>query len=157
MSTINTIETCKEQENTYRFDGLTHNDFNRLGEILRDYSVALEKPVAVEVAIGDLVVFRYIPQGRGIYESKWLQAKRNSVMAFGVSSLHTQFKMTGKGLSQAKDFSALDPGQYAVSGGGFPIKSTSGLLLGSICVSGLSGEEDHQILVQALEQFSAER
>lgn len=147
------LKQCTEQEEKYRFTELTHNDICKLGEYLKDISITLEKPVAVEAALGDFVVYRYYPQGRGINEEAWIAGKRNTVMAFGISSKHAMLKMMNKGLTQSSHFTALDPGKFALSGGGFPLKLKNGLLAGSICVSGLKDDEDHRILVQALQRF----
>ena len=40
--------------------------------------------------------------------------------------------------------------EYGLSGGSFPILLESGLCIGSITVSGLKGEEDHQIVASAI-------
>ena len=52
----------------------------------------------------------------------------------------------GKTLEEA-GLSSVD---YGFSGGSFPIILESGICVGSITVSGLSGEEDHAVVVAAL-------
>jgi uncharacterized protein (UPF0303 family) len=47
----------------------------------------------------------------------------------------------------------LDPADYAWGGGGYPVRVKNTGLVGSICVSGLKGEEDHQIIVDALRAY----
>lgn len=146
------LQICMNQEEKYKFKDITQEDICQLGEYLKEISLKLEKPVAVEAALGNFVVYRFYPEGRGLNEETWIAAKRNTVMAYGVSSLHVMLKMMNKGLAQSNTFSALDPGKFALSGGGFPLKLKNNLLIGSICVSGLKGEEDHMILIQALER-----
>lgn len=145
------LHMCIEQEEKFQFDEISHGDICKLGEYLKEISLKLEKPVAVEAAVGNFVVYRFYPEGRGINEEAWIAAKRNTVMAYGFSSKHVMLKMMNKGLKPSNSFSALDPGKFALSGGGFPLKLRNGLLVGSICVSGLKDDEDHQILIQALE------
>lgn len=144
---------CKEQEERYKFDELTHKDICQLGEYLKEISLELEKPVAIEAALGDFVVYRFYPEGRGIHEEVWISGKRNTVTAFGISSKHVMLKMINKGLAQSRSFSDLEPGKFALSGGGFPLKLKNGLLVGSICSSGLSDDEDHMVLIKALDRY----
>ena len=42
---------------------------------------------------------------------------------------------------------------YALEGGAFPILLSSGLGIGSIAVSGMPSEEDHQSICSALSEF----
>lgn len=149
------LQQCIEEEETYQFEEITQKDICKLGEYLKEISLKLDKPVAVEADLGNFVVYRFYPEGRGLSEETWIAAKRNTVKAYGLSSLHVMLKMMNKGLTQSNTFSALDPGKFALSGGGFPLKLKNGLLIGSICVSGLKSEEDHMILIQALKRYFA--
>jgi uncharacterized protein (UPF0303 family) len=47
----------------------------------------------------------------------------------------------------------LSRDDYAWGGGGYPILIKNTGVVGSIAVSGLSGDEDHQIIVDALVEF----
>ncbi|WP_145407586.1 heme-binding protein [Paenibacillus xylanexedens] len=143
----------KEQEAKYQFDQLTQQDICQLGEYLKEISMKQEKPVAVEAALGNFVVFRFYPEGRGIFEETWIAGKRNTVMAFGISSKHAMLKMMDKGLKAGHSFSDLDPGAFVLSGGGFPLKLQNGLLVGSLCVSGLHDDVDHNLLIEALDRY----
>ncbi|OKP94240.1 heme-binding protein [Paenibacillus sp. P46E] len=147
------LQMCKEQEDKYKFEEITQQDICQLGEYLKGISLQLDRPVAIEAALGNFVVFRFYPEGRGIHEETWIAGKRNTVMAFGLSSKHMMLKMLGKGLTQSHTFAALDPGKFALSGGGFPLKLKNGLLVGSICASGLRDDDDHNVLIQALDKF----
>ncbi|WP_310135722.1 heme-binding protein [Paenibacillus amylolyticus] len=144
---------CKEQEAKYRFEELRQQDICQIGEYLKEISMKQEKPVAVEAALGNFVVFRFYPEGRGIYEETWISGKRNTVTAFGISSKHAMLKMIDKGLKPGHSFSDLDPGRFVLSGGGFPLKLKNGLLVGSLCVSGLHNDVDHNLVIEALDRY----
>lgn len=47
----------------------------------------------------------------------------------------------------------MDPFEMSVFGGGFPIVLEDSDLIGSVCVSGLAGWEDHAVIVKVLEDF----
>lgn len=82
----------------------------------------------------------------------WVRRKSNTVQRFGLSS----FLVGRQRLLKGKDLDGLGP-DYAAHGGGFPIRInrlTAGPA-GVIVVSGLKQEDDHQLIVTALEKFSA--
>ena len=54
-----------------------------------------------------------------------------------------------EGKDLQKDY-RLSPDKYAFHGGGFPIRLKSTGLIGTICVSGLPQEQDHQMIVDVL-------
>ena len=51
----------------------------------------------------------------------------------------------------------LSEENFAIHGGGFPIKNAENLLYGMIVVSGLPQIEDHKIAIQILEKVKNER
>ncbi len=51
------------------------------------------------------------------------------------------------------DFYSLDPFDYALHGGAFPIAIKGSVVIGVITVSGLAQEEDHGLIVEAFTKF----
>ncbi|EPQ29097.1 uncharacterized protein PFL1_03386 [Pseudozyma flocculosa PF-1] len=77
----------------------------------------------------------------------WIQRKVNTVRRFGKSSFLVGRTLLAKG----RDLDYLGP-EYAAHGGAFPIHirgNTTGAI-GAIAVSGLSQEEDHRLVVDAI-------
>lgn len=96
---------------------------------------------------------------------EWVRRKRNAVLRWGLSSWGLRRKIIGSHNSAesleeyfARKFALKSsngiPEDYAIHGGGFPIrvKGVDGIV-GVIVVSGLKQEHDHQVIVEVLKDF----
>ncbi len=108
--------------------------------------------IATEIIFNGLVVFKHSMRGTSARHDIWLKRKANTVTL----SLNSSY-LFGELLAQ--DGKTLDDGlhlsydDYAVLGGGFPLIIAGVGVVGSICVSGLPHEEDHALVVEALELY----
>ncbi|KAJ7485523.1 hypothetical protein FB451DRAFT_1230145 [Mycena latifolia] len=85
----------------------------------------------------------------------WVSRKRTTVLRWGRSSWYMHNKMQGdEAKFAAKYMLGETAGQYAIHGGGFPVrvKGVEGIV-GVIVVSGLKQEWDHQIIVETVEKY----
>lgn len=139
------------EEAELRFDQFNRSDALALGlrliELARDYP----EPVAVEITVNGLVVFRHFTDGSLADSELWLDRKRRTVNMFAMSSLRFMYRleMYGQTLEDRK----LDPNEYAAGGGGFPIVLRNAGLIGSICVSGMAHTDDHKVIVDAIKSY----
>lgn len=109
-------------------------------------------PIAIEITINCLVVFRYFAEGSVADSEFWLTRKRNSVNLMSMSSLRFLYWLGDFGATI--EDRKLDPNDYAAGGGGFPIRLKGTGVVGSICVSGLPNHlDDHQLIVDTLTEF----
>ncbi len=143
------FKTFRAQEEALTFDAFSRADALAVGLKMIDLAKAYPDPVAVEITINGLVVFRHFMDGALLDSELWLERKRNSVELMAMSSLRFRswLEMYGKTLEDRK----LDPADYAAGGGGFPILLKGTGMIGSVCISGLPNDlDDHQIVVEAL-------
>ena len=147
-------EFCLEQENRLIFEHFTRTDALELGLKLHENNAKFGDPVAIEITVNGLAVFRYFPEGTIADSELWLARKCRSVQLMEMSSLRFLgwLEMNGETLSDRK----LNPNDYAAGGGGFPIRVKGVGVIGSICVSGLPHEQDHQLIVDTLQEFLAD-
>ena len=118
------ISMCAEQEEKFQFEHFSREDALKIG--LKLHENAKEQPVAVEITVNGLVVFRYFAEG----------AKPEDA---------------GETFADRK----LDPNEYA-AGGGFPIRLRGTGVIGSICVSGYPDHvDDHQLIINTLAEYFA--
>ncbi|EXJ78528.1 hypothetical protein A1O1_08929 [Capronia coronata CBS 617.96] len=85
----------------------------------------------------------------------WVARKRKTVQRWGVSSWFMHNKMQGDEAAFKTRYALGETaGEYAIHGGGMPVrvKGVEGIV-GVIVVSGLKSWEDHQVIVDALEEF----
>ena len=148
------LAMCEEQEERLQFAHFSRADALELGLKLYENAKKQPVPVAIEITVNGLVVFRYFPDGALPDSELWLARKRNSVALMEMSSLHflAWLEQNGETLESRK----LPPNEYAAGGGGFPIRVRGTGVIGSICVSGLPDHmEDHRLVVETLTEALA--
>jgi len=84
----------------------------------------------------------------------WIRRKRNVVLRFGFSTwaAHNMFDKGDEDKFKARFQLGEQAGEYAIHGGGFPVRvhAVEGPIA-AIVVSGLAQEEDHQVVVECLQ------
>jgi len=150
------VRTALEQEKMLRFERFTNEDAWELGCFL--VRCAREAGVAMAVAIRKLngnVVFQYCSEGTTLSNEKWMRRKFHTVQLTEGCSLRAWASSILKGQDLAAQ--GLDPLDYALCGGGFPIRLVTGELAGVVTVSNLPHLEDHAFLVSALARYLGAR
>lgn len=79
------ISMCAEQEEKFQFEHFSREDALKIG--LKLHENAKKQPVAVEITVNGLVVFRYFAEGAKPDSELWLARKRNAVDLMETSSL----------------------------------------------------------------------
>ncbi|KIW72136.1 hypothetical protein PV04_00356 [Phialophora macrospora] len=87
----------------------------------------------------------------------WVARKRKTVQRWCVSTWFMHNKFQGDEAEFARKYAlgmGPEAGSYAIHGGGVPVrvKGVEGIV-GVVVVSGLKQEEDHMVVVEALEEF----
>ena len=109
------------------------------------------KPIAMQAVLDGFDILRYFMPGTGAKNAFWMTKKYNTVCKAGVSSLTAAVE---KALSQCTPADwQCDEDQYALCGGGFPIRIRSQGIVGVYCISGLPHLDDHRVLTTALAQY----
>lgn len=143
------LAQCEQEEERLQFTSFSRADALALGLRLVEDAKAFPDPVAVEITVNGLVVFRYFPDGARLDSELWLARKRRSVELMDMSSLHflAWLEANGETLESRK----LPADDYAAGGGGFPIRVRGTGMIGSVCVSGLPDHrDDHRLVTGAL-------
>ncbi|MDD2534259.1 MAG: heme-binding protein [Eubacteriales bacterium] len=144
----------KAQEDATIFESFSRADALSLGLKMLDAAKHYPDPVAVEIVINGLVVFRHFTDGSVLDSEMWLLRKRNSVELMAMSSLRFNAWLSEGG--RTLESRHLNSELYAACGGGFPILLKNTGMIGSICISGLPSDlDDHQVILDALQAFRA--
>jgi uncharacterized protein (UPF0303 family) len=120
-----------------------------------------DSPAVVNIALANSqsVIFHAASRSGILPDNDtWVARKRNTVLRWGVSSWALNNKYKGdEGAFAAKFALGTRAGEFAIHGGGFPVrvKGVEGVVA-VIVVSGLKQNQDHQVVVEALEKFSKE-
>lgn len=146
------IKEIEEEEAILQFDHFSYDDAWDLGNVM--VNTAREKKVSVsfEININGFTVFRYAFPGTTLHNEKWMLRKRNMVNTIQKSSIQAGYllEQAGEKLGENWHLSHMD---YADLGGGFPIVIKGTGIIGTACVSGLSHEEDHELIVECIRRY----
>jgi len=150
MRSTYSYELCEQQEDELKWGYFTHAHALMLGMGLLDQRAKKHTdPIAIEITLNGLVVYRYFQDGALPDSALWLQRKRNSVELMHMSSLRFGFWLEKN--DETLESRKLPVNDYAVGGGGFPIRIEGTGVVGSICVSGCADSiDDHQLIIDAM-------
>ncbi len=149
-------EQYLEQEQTYLFPAFSREDVWELGCDLVESCKQFDGPLAVEIFVAGVMVFRYYPAGTGAYHEMWLQRKRNTVTLLEKSSMRVAAELAINGQTMEEDLQ-LSLQEYADCGGGFPLRMKDGCIFGFVGASGLADTLDHAALIGGLDRFFRRR
>lgn len=150
------IKACAEQEEQFVFDSFSREDAMELGRLIAE--AARERygaGIASGVVINGVKVFQFVDEGATVHNAEWLDRKILTVTQLGKSSLRVWAEYSDKGITLEDEH--LDPFDFALCGGGFPLTIKGVGVVGAFAASGLTHEEDHQVILDALEKFIAQK
>ena len=98
------LQACIADEQTYQFTSFSHRDAWELGHALVDACEKMGAPLAVEIEINHVIVFRYYPDGTGAYHEQWLRRKRNLVNLLEKSSQRAYYELEVNCEDQERDW-----------------------------------------------------
>lgn len=104
------------------------------------------KNIRIRVVFNNDIVFQYLMDGKA--GDIWLNRKQKTVEMFQHSSYYVFLENQENGTYRQYE----DDESLAICGGGFPI-IVNQKVMGSIIVSGLAHDEDHQLIVETLYHY----
>ena len=146
------LKRLEDQERRLVFTDFSHADAWRLGTVLVTIAAERSLPIAIEITIGEQIVFHVGMPGSSADNDAWLTKKLATVRRFASSTMLLKLR----GEVSGRTYAELDPQKFAVAGGCVPIHTASGAMLGTVAVSGLSQSDDHALVMDALAQFLAD-
>ena len=106
--------------------------------------------IAVKVERLNHTIFLFVDDNLPADKHHWLRRKAKVAKHFEESSLSVKNDLANGNMTLDKTF-ALDEKEYLAKGGAIPVFVKSAGMIAVITVSGLHDEEDHKIIVDALE------
>jgi uncharacterized protein (UPF0303 family) len=153
MEIVTNLEEILAQEASLQFNEFTASTAFEIGLAACMFARAeAGKPVAVHIELDAYPLFTHFMDGTDADNLMWVTVKKNVVKRFGHSSLYVGLECKSRGTTFAAD-SCLDENEFRAEGGSFPIVLREKGRIGTITVSGLTGEEDHAIAVAAIRKF----
>ena len=135
-------------------DHLDHATAWRLGSALVERAQQERLGVTVAIWLGEQRVFHAALPGTSADNDRWVERKARVVRHFGVSSAEVHATYAGDDPERFLRLFALPVELYFPAAGAVPLV-VGGAVAGVLAVSGLSGEEDHDLAVDALRGLGA--
>lgn len=151
------LNTLIAEGESFMFDAFTHSDAWELGHLLHAKLTPDPRPTLINISLANGLTLYQSTTGPGVTpdNERWVSRKRNSVMRWGVSSWlwHCKFEGDEAAFAAKFGFSPEVAGQFAIHGGGVPIrvKGVEGVVA-VVVVSGLKQEEDHGVIVDVVKE-----
>lgn len=120
-----------------------------IGSAIRARALAENLPVVVDIQTWDRPLFYAALPGSSADNANWARRKRNVVRMM----LRSTYGLVLEKQRHDRTFPVghgLDPADYVLAGGGFPIRVAHAGVIGVIAVSGLPERQDHGLVVDAL-------
>jgi len=152
------LEEISQIEASLVLDHFTVEDAWNLGSALRERLLPIPEPVVINISLANQnqTVF-HAGTHSGIMpdNDSWVARKRKTVLRWGVSTWYMHCKFSGDEKVFAEKYGLGNAaGEYAIHGGGVPIrvKGVEGVVA-VVVVSGLKQEQDHSVVVDTIQRL----
>jgi uncharacterized protein (UPF0303 family) len=145
------LKTLLQEEAELKFSVFTNETAYRVGNRIIEKAMRENKSIVVDIRRNGELLFYSRMDGTTSHNDEWVSWKNNVVHHFGHSSyyMHVFLKST----NSTVEASGLNPNDYKAEGGAFPLLLKDEGIVGTITVSGLPGEEDHNMVTSVLREF----
>jgi uncharacterized protein (UPF0303 family) len=131
-------------------------DAMEIGEIAKSFGTQKGLPIAVEVRMGDWIIYHASLPGSTSENQWWIDRKARVVMLKHHSTMYERVSSQERGVDWHKENNLLDE-THAIHGGGLPLITKGEGFVGVLLVSGLPQVEDHLLGVEVLTEFLARK
>ena len=154
MSTTGGLSTdgLLKEEQLLILDSLDVKGAVEIGEIAKSFGVARDLPIAVEVRIGDWIIYHASLPGSTVENQGWIDRKARVVMLKQHSTLFERVSAQERGVDWFKENNQTEA-THAIHGGGLPLITQGDGFVGVLLISGLPQIEDHLLGVKVLTEF----
>ena len=144
------------EEQFFTFDNLSPANALEIGEIAKSLGVLKNLPIAVEIRLGDWIIYHASLPGSTIENQGWIDRKARVVMLKHHSTMYERVSAKERGVDWHKENNLLDE-THAIHGGGLPLITKDQGFVGVLLISGLPQVEDHLLGVEVLTEFLARK
>ena len=127
-----------------------------IGEIAKSLGVLRNLPIALELRLGDWIVYHASLPGSAPENDWWISRKAKTVMLKHHSTMYERVSAEERGVDWHKENNLLDE-THAIHGGGLPLITKNEGFVGVLLISGLPQVEDHLLGVEVLTEFLARK
>jgi uncharacterized protein (UPF0303 family) len=144
-----------EEQIILKLPSLTNSDAVEIGEMATTLGKQRKLPIAIEVRIGDWIVFHASLEGSKPENDWWISRKVSVVMLKHHSTMFERVSAEERGADWHNENGVTDE-THAIHGGAVPLITPTGFV-GILIISGLPQVDDHLFAVEVLTEFLARR
>ena len=127
-----------------------------IGEIGKSIGILKNLPIAIEVRLGDWIIYHASLPGSTAENQWWIDRKARVVLLKHHSTMYERVSAQERGVDWHKENNLLDE-THAIHGGGLPLITKSEGFVGVLLISGLPQVQDHLLGVEVLTEFLARK
>ena len=127
-----------------------------IGEIAKSFGSQRGLPIAVEVRIGDWIIYHASLPGSKSENQWWIDRKARVVLLKHHSTIYERVSAEERGVDWHQENNLLDE-THAIHGGGLPLITKNDGFVGVLLISGLPQVDDHLLGVEVLTEFLARK
>ncbi|MDQ8738300.1 heme-degrading domain-containing protein [Paenibacillus sp. LHD-38] len=146
------LKQMELEEQELRFSSFTNDTALALGLAIVEEARQTGKRITVDVTRAGQRLFLHAMEGTSVENENWIRRKINVANHFGTSSWHTACRLQSEGVTMEEKY-GLPFADYVGAGGAFPLIVIGEGQIGTVTVSGLPDQEDHDLLVSVLRRF----
>ena len=144
------------EEGVLTLPSLTNLDAVEIGQIATKLGIDRKLPIAVEVRVGDWIVYHASLPGSTPENDWWIGRKARVVKLKQHSTMFERVLAEEQGIDWHKENNVLDE-THAIHGGGLPLITKEDGCVGVLIISGLPQVDDHLLGVEVLTEFLARK
>ena len=151
-----TSQQLLQEEQVLILPSLTNTDAIEIGQIATSLGTDRNLPIAVEVRIGDWIIYHASLTGSTPENDWWIGRKARVVNLKKHSTIFERVLAEENGIDWHKENNLMDE-THAIHGGGLPLITKDGGYQGVLIISGLPQVDDHLLGVEVLTEFLARK
>jgi uncharacterized protein (UPF0303 family) len=146
------LRELRQQEEDIQFTSFDNDTALAVGLALVQAAKIGGKAVTIDITRSGQQLFHFAMTGTSIDNGEWIKRKNRVVNRFGHSSYFVGISLKNVGQTIEEKY-LLPESDFAAHGGAFPLIIRGVGVVGSITVSGLPQQEDHELVATTLKQF----
>jgi len=145
-----------EEELKLALPSMSVADALEIGEVAKSFGVARGLPIAVEVRLGDWIIYHASLPESNAENQGWIDRKARVVLLKHHSTMYERVSAQERGVDWHKENDLLDE-THAIHGGGLPLITKDQGFVGVLLISGLPQVDDHLLGVEVLTEYLARK
>ena len=150
-----TTKQLLAEESLLKLSTLSNKEAIEIGEIATDLGRERKLPIAIEVRIGEWIIYHASLEGSKPENDWWIRRKAAVVNLKQHSTMYERVSAEERGVDWHSENNLPDE-THAIHGGAIPLITADGFK-GILIISGLPQVEDHLLAVEVLTEFLARK